>query len=214
MPRLVWRELIAATRIPALWVAVSAYVLLLAAFVLVWSDGVPVLDSSVFEQFVAVQWFAAASFAPWMACRLAGRREDVVILAALTARSASEIVLARAIATLVVIQALVVSGLPLGILAAAISDARGLQVGLVYGSLAALALAATAVSSLVTQLSPGRLTAWVVASMSVVIVAAAARNGVAFLAGGMVVSTVLFAAITARRTLAYGLDDVGGAQRT
>lgn len=197
MAWLIWRELVVATRVPAIWVAAAFYVSLLASFLLIWGDGVPLMAGTPLDHFIRIQWFSTALLSPWIVCRVAASRDELSLLAALGAQEASRVVIARVIAATVVIQSITVTSLPLAVIAAAIADVAFMRLAALFGSLALLNAIAATVATAATLLVTDRLAAWVIAALTVGLGLAIAGDSLAALLSCGVAASVLLAAAAA-----------------
>lgn len=174
------RELDVVARRPAFILSICAHVMILTAFVLAWSGGpeVPVLGGRVFYQQVRfVQAVLLTIMLPWIAARSVAdeRGDDVVLLAALTAVRPSRLMLARICAVLVALSSVVVSGLPVAVIASRMS---GVPISRMFGDQAAimaLVLIACATSLGWRHVCRGRLAGWAIAGISTGALVVAAR---------------------------------------
>jgi hypothetical protein len=100
MGPLIWRELAVIWRTGSFWTATATSVSLLALFVVVWGDGVPVINGGTsWQQFGAIQQAMLFLVFPWIAARCAVTpRRDLVLLASATASNPSRLLLARCVA--------------------------------------------------------------------------------------------------------------------
>ena len=114
MGALIWRELVAITRMPPYWVSAAVYVAALAAFVLIWGDGLPVVGArSNWEQFGAAQRVFLAVLLPWIAarCGLSSRR-DLALVGFTTGHPPGHSLLAKSTAVAVSLLGIVLCALP------------------------------------------------------------------------------------------------------
>lgn len=114
MGALIWRELVAITRTPAYWVSAAVYVVALAAFVVVWGDGIPVVGArSSWEQFAAAQRVFLAVLLPWIAVRCGwSSRHELALVGFVTAQSPAQSLLAKSIALTASLLGITLSALP------------------------------------------------------------------------------------------------------
>jgi len=164
---LVWRELMAATRTPATWVVVAAQITLLALYLIVWGDGVPLVGARpVLEQFVTTQWVFLGLALPWTAarCGVTRHRDDVARLAAFGAIPPSAVVTGLLLSLTAMLLAITLGGLPFAILAQQISAAPASQLAAAELSLLALSVFVSATTAACMLMLVNRLFAWVVAS--------------------------------------------------
>jgi hypothetical protein len=159
-------------RTPAFWVAAAAYVTVLAAFLLVWGDGIPSLAGSVLEQTMIVQTMTLAVLLPWVAARCRPlSRPAFVRLATAKAQPPSRLVIARAVGLGVALAAFALAGLPMLLLALHISAApfsgMMLPAAPVVGMIPFVAILSTWCELLIAR----RLTGWLVSATLTVAVA-------------------------------------------
>jgi hypothetical protein len=168
---LLWRELTVMTRTRALWAAMCAQLAVLAAFLIIWGDGVPLMTGNLFDQFATLQAALLLVMLPWIAARVVGDGRTVALVSAIAACPPRQVVAARYLALLLVLMAVAASALPLGILALRISLAdvwRGLFEFPVLLSLCMLA-ATIATAAVVAGLS--RFVAWMLGTAGTLLVA-------------------------------------------
>src|ERR1041385_2148382 len=115
MGLLIWRDMTVMVRTRGFWLAMTAYILLVAAFVIVWGEGVPVLDGTVFDQGVVVQLGLLSVVLSWTAARCSGsdQRRSLVLESVTTATRPSRLVAAKCIALSAGLAILVVAAIPL-----------------------------------------------------------------------------------------------------
>jgi hypothetical protein len=166
MTALLWRELAVIARTGPYWVAALMYVSVLAWFVLVWADGMPVVGwGSNWQQFSKLQWALMIVILPWIAVRCGSlRRSEVSRLAAFTATRPSRIIGARCVALTAALLVTAVSALPMILVmrqAGAVSLATAAARLIPSAGLASfVAILTTTCVLLVTS----RLSAWVLAT--------------------------------------------------
>ncbi len=161
------RELIVAARRQVLTRAIALYVGLLAAFTLVWAEKLPALTGTTFyESFRVAQASLLIVLLPWVAlrCSAADRQDDVVVLAALTARRPSAIVLAKVASIWAMVSLVAVAGVPVAIVAGKISAVPSSLIILDVSSLIVLASLAAGASAVMTIGGAGPLSAWLSSS--------------------------------------------------
>ena len=164
------RELIVATRSPALTLVVCAHVVAAAAFVLVWHRGVPVMaGANIYEQERLVDWWLLAVMLPWTAarCLAPDRREDLVAACALAALRPSLMVVARTAAVTIVLALVVLTGTPVAIIAQQMAAVPLTRALVDLGPFAGLTVLASGVTVAWMLLVRDRLTAWAGATISV-----------------------------------------------
>lgn len=175
IPAMLSREVTIGIRTPAFAVVLSLHAAMLAAFVVLWGGGVPLLPGeNLYEQQRLVQAVALAGLLPWAAARCGAgyRGDDLVLLSALTAARPSRVVMVQAAALFILLAAVVAAGLPLMLLARQIA-AVPMQTALA-DLLPALGLAAIAGGSSLawTLRRSDPLAAWLGATASTILAAA------------------------------------------
>jgi hypothetical protein len=205
---LAWRALLVSARTPALWAATIAHALLLALFLLVWGDGLPLVGARpVLEQFYTLQLAFLAVALPWAAVRAgaAPTRNGVTELAALGAVTPASVVGAAIAATTAVLAGMALGGLPFALLAQRISAAPPADLWAGQFLVLSLAWCVTTVSTACMLVLRDRLFAWVVATAATAVVLTALPAGLpgalVLLGLGAIVATVLVTGANAR--LAY-----------
>jgi hypothetical protein len=201
---LVWRALLAAARIPALWAAMGAQIALFSIYMLIWGDGLPLVGArSVLAQFATAQWIFLGVALPWAAARsgAAWRRDQIAQLAALGAVPPSAVVTASVLATSVLLLAVALVGLPFAALAQQISALPMAELWRTQLPLYALGPCAAAVTAACMLVVANRLLAWTAATVLTLGAIAVVPPG---LAGG---------AILAALGAAVGAALVSGADR-
>ena len=160
---IVVRDVTIGTRTRAFAAALAAHTALLAAFIMLWEGGVPMLPGgNVYEQQRLVQGVFLVCLLPWAAVRCApsDRGDGLVLLSALAADRPSSVVAAQFAARAVLLVAIVISALPVMLLA---RDLAALPLSRVMADLLPpLAIAAVAASASVwwTLALPDRIVAW------------------------------------------------------
>ena len=201
---LVWREAIVVLRAVPFWIAAAAYVAVLAVFVMIWGDGVPVVGAGTqWEQFTRFQWVVLVAALPWTAARCTPRAlDDLILFAFATAQRPSRLVLARSIALSVCLTMFALLALPVVIVmqrvaAIPLTDAAA---GLV--SSAALATFVAAVATAAGVLVRSRVAAWLAATACSVVVAGAipASSAALWLLAAVLVAAAMLLRADARLT--------------
>jgi hypothetical protein len=173
------REIMVMSRRAPFGVATCTYVGLLVGFVVVWRDGVPVLPgTSVSEQLALVQGVLLIFFLPWIAvrCMAAERGDDFVRLSARSAVQPGRLLLAKMAAAFTALAFVVLSGLPIALLAKQMS---AVPISAVMRNEAALLTfsAATCVLSVCWhQACRNRLAGWMAATGSMGVIFLIARQ--------------------------------------
>ncbi len=174
MAALFLREVTAGTRTRAFAAALGVHAALLAAFVVLWSGGVPLLPgSNLYEQQRLVDAVLLLSLLPWVVARCGAdeRGDRLVAISAFTATRPSRILLARFLARTSAALAVGLAGLPLMIAAQQISAVPLGSVARDLLPLTGLAMLASAASLVWSLLSSGVILAWAFATASTVLVA-------------------------------------------
>ena len=102
--RVAWQlsrlELLVMLRTGAFWCAAVVNVLVAVAFVLLWGEGVPGLEGSVFEQAIVVETAVLGLLLPWAAARCSGHDElrSLVFLARAAALRPAVLMIAKMVA--------------------------------------------------------------------------------------------------------------------
>jgi hypothetical protein len=164
---LVWRELLATMRSPALWAVVGAQGVLLALYLLVWGDGVPLVGARpVLAQFATAQWLFLSLALPWAAarCTSARRPDDVAYLSALGSLRPSRIVIAVMVALTAILLGITATGLPFALLARQISAAPAADWWRTELPIFTLSLCVAPLTSACLLFLSNRLFAWIVAT--------------------------------------------------
>jgi hypothetical protein len=158
----IWREVTVITRIGGFWTGMVTYVLILGAFVLTWSDGVPTLGGTFSDQMMSLQTALLCMLLPWTAVRCFGIDEmrGLVVLALMTGSRASSVIAAKAVGVCAALTAIVISGGPYAILAQQISARPASVVALEMLRLIALAMVVAALSTAGVLISLNRLGLW------------------------------------------------------
>jgi hypothetical protein len=207
---LLLREFTVGTRTKAFAAALAVHAGLLAAFVMLWSGGVPLLPGgNLYEQQRLVDAAILLVILPWVASRCGAdeRGDRLVMMSALAAVRPSRILLARFIARTCACVAVGLAGLPLMVAAQQMSAVPFGRVAFDLLPLVALALLASAASLWWSLQSRGVILAWACATASTVLITAAAARSlprgvaplaVAVLAGVAVASCVARADTTLR----------------
>ena len=171
MGALIWREIVAVTRAPAYWVSAGLYAASLTAFVIVWGDGIPVVGArSSWEQFTMFQRVLLTVLLPWTAARCGtSSRRELTLIAFLTARSPSLVLLAQCAALAVSLLALALSALPIIALMQQIAtpSLAAVALDMVPAAVLALLVAVATVTAAVALEAPIRV--WGVAGILTIV---------------------------------------------
>lgn len=162
---LLWRAGAVIVRTPAYWTAAALHALSLAAFLLLWGDGVPTIEGSVLAQLSAIQTTVLAVLLPWTAARCDSRPRDMMIKAAVIAGLVpSRLVLARAAGLAVALGTCALTGLPVLLLAQQISALPATDVALLMPPLAGMVAFVAVLTAWCDVLIGDRVAAWVLSA--------------------------------------------------
>ena len=160
MRALLVREVMAMSRRRAFRAATLLYVVLLTTFALGWGD------AQGYDGLRHIEAIALALLLPWIAarCMAAEHGDDLVMLSALLGLQPSRILTARVIALMLALGLVILSGLPIGILANRVSAGVPLDVVRSGGALFAIAIASTAAVLICRHLWADRVWSWLAAT--------------------------------------------------
>jgi hypothetical protein len=167
MRPLVWQVVLCATRTPALWIAIVLQVAVLSIYLAVWGDGIPLVDARpVFDQFVTAQTALLLVVLPWSAarCAVTTHRDDVTLLSALAGRPPATVVLSGCVGLALALTAVVLSGLPMAVLAHQISARPAAALFGEQFRLLGLGTFAAAVAMTAVLMSGHRILGWLLAT--------------------------------------------------
>jgi hypothetical protein len=166
MYALTWRELVSFWRAPAFWAAAIVHVSLLFSFVLVWGDGLPLVNGGTnWQQFNTAQFAILSVLFPWIAARCSPlQSHDLVILSLVTATSPSRLLLARWLAAWVALLGVIVIALPVTLLMQQIAVTPFMSVAARLGVNVALAAVAAAITTGCMAIFDRTLNGWVAAT--------------------------------------------------
>lgn len=207
-PWLIWRNLVLIVRHEGFLIATTLHVAALASFVLIWGDGVPIWrGDSALVQVVRLDLALLAVILPWVAIRCSpdDSRDSLAQLAAATASRPSRIIAARTAGIGAALLILVVSALPMLVLAQQISALPASMVWRALAPVAALAILVAVVAGAVNMFLAGRLSSWLVATAATIIAVSAASTTARGAASMLVLATLVAGvlAISAERRLRY-----------
>jgi hypothetical protein len=163
---MIWRQLVAASRAPALVVGGCVNAALLSGFVIVWGYTIPLLQLvSAYDQVRFAETVILSVVLPWVAARVitSGRGDSFVVSCALAAIAPSTAIASSVIALSIVLALVAVTGLPALVVAQqvfAIPFSTTVRDLIGFGALAVLAAATTVAC---TMLVSGRLASWLCA---------------------------------------------------
>ena len=164
MGALIWRELAVVVRTPAFWVSTVLYICILAAYVLVWGEGIPIVGArSNWEQFTMTQRVILAILLPWTAARCGySSRRELALLGLLTARPPSVILFAKWAALGTSLLGMAVSALPVTVLMQQVAAVPTVTLVLDMVPLAAIAFLVAGVTTLALLAVNAPTTVWVI----------------------------------------------------
>jgi hypothetical protein len=201
---LIWRELLVVTRTAGFWQATAVYLLVLAAYVVTWGDGIPVVNAaSPLQQFITVQGMLLLVVLPWTAARCGTtHRSDVTLIASLAAIKPSQVVLARCAALAGALFMLAASALPLMVVMQQLTASAFADVVSTFPALGALSVFTATLISAALLVFADPLRAWMAATaVTLAVGQAIALNVPAWLAAGLLLGIV--STVTADRRLTY-----------
>ena len=205
---LVWRNLVLIVRHQGFLIATVLHVSALAAFVVIWGDGVPIWrEDSVLLQFVRLDLALLAVILPWVAIRCSPdeSHDSLAQLAVTTASRPSRIVAARATGICCALLLLIATALPMLVLAQQISALPSSIVLRALFPVAALAVLVAVIATVVNVFLGGRLSSWLAATgatvVTVSIVSTTARGVMGMLTVAAVIAVLV--AMSADRRLRY-----------
>jgi hypothetical protein len=167
MRSLAARQLLLASRTPALAAACSFHAAAIGAFAIVWRNGMPSLPGdNVFEQQLLLQLWLLSALLPWAAARCLPARaaDDVSATAAMAAVAPSRAAAAALLATFGILIVIALAGVAPVVLAQQISGVPFSQVLLGLVPLTALAAVAAPSSFLIALEGTGMLPTWIAAA--------------------------------------------------
>ena len=170
MRALAWRQAVAAVRLPAVWIATVMQVAALAVYLLVWGDGIPLVDARPpFDQFVTAQSILLLLVLPWVAarCTATPHADDVATLAVLSARPPSTIVIGACVGLSGVACAVAITGLPLAIVSQQISDSTARELVAAQLRLLLLGTCAGTLTPAAVLLSGSRIAGWILSTLAI-----------------------------------------------
>lgn len=207
-PWLAWRNLVLIVRHQGFLIATALHLAALALFVLIWGDGVPVWrDDPVLVQFLRLDLGLLAVILPWVAIRCSPdeSHDALVELATATASRPSRIIAARTAGICAALLTLVLSALPMFVLAQQISALPVVMVVRALVPVAALAILVAVIAVAANVFLAGRLSSWLVATLATIVTVSAtattARGVTSMLAVAAVVAVVM--TVSADRRLRY-----------
>ena len=206
-PWLAWRNLVLIVRHDGFLIATALHLVALTSFVLIWGDGVPVWrDDSVLVQFSRLDLALLAVILPWVAIRCSpdAGHDSLVQLSAVTACRPARIIAARTAGVGCALVTMVLSALPMFVMAQQIS---ALPASMVWRALlpsVTLAVLVAVIATAANVFLRGRLSSWLAATVATVVIVSAtssAARGSGILAIAAVVAVLLV--LSADRRLRY-----------
>jgi hypothetical protein len=179
---LFWRDLLVISRRRSMLTAVAVHVVLLASFLLAWSDVVlvPLLPgNNLYEQLRAAQSALVAVMLPWIVCRFlsAESGHSWTLLSLATGLSASRLFDVRFLALATFAAVLAGSGFPLMLLAQQMSSVPARTLLADACSLFFFALAATILTLSIASTLRGPIAGWLASSLAAVTLRAFVQDG-------------------------------------
>jgi hypothetical protein len=182
MLALAWRQVVAAVRLPAVWIATAVQVAMLTLYIVVWGDGIPLVGARApFEQFATAQTILLLLVLPWVAARSAAtvHRDTVTRLAVLTACRPSTVVLGACLGLAGVTAVVAATGMPLAIVSQQISALGPQDLAAAQLRLLALSACAATLTLAAVLVSGNRLAGWLLATALAALVTRVAPAGMA-----------------------------------
>jgi hypothetical protein len=152
------REITIMTRIRALWAAMAVQTVALAFLLVTWSDGVPVLTGAFLDQFTSIHFALLILILPWAAARCSG--DDMRRVAAAAGADLGVVALARGLAIGSVLLAIVITALPMSLLAARITNVEWVTLARSFAGAGGLCAFVTLIVTLCVGQGARRSTAW------------------------------------------------------
>jgi hypothetical protein len=210
MRSLVVRQLILASRSPALGAACAFHAAVIGAFAIVWRSGMPSLPGDVYEQQQLIQLAILSVLLPWAAARglSAQTAHDVSATAAMAAVAPSRSAAAGLIATFVALLVIALAGAAPVVLAQQIAGIPPTEMLLRLVPLTGLAAVAAASSFLIASEGNRSLRTWMTAAaLTTCVTWIAGRSPISWLTFGfLAVGVVVGAMRRFDRTLLYPLE--------
>lgn len=162
------RELTTVARTPAFAIGLGVQAALLAGFLLIWGDGMPVLPgATAYDQLLIVQSALLSVLLPWVVarCGTGDSRDDLVLLGAVTASAPSRMLLGLAAGRVVALGLVVFSAMPFWILATQMSGMTIRRAAPDIATLLSLCTAAALATTWCTLACRERLSGWLFATI-------------------------------------------------
>lgn len=197
MRALAWRQLMRATRLPAVWAATAFNVVLLTAFVFVWGNGIPLAAARLpFDQFTTAQTIVLLVVLPWVAARCGPVHDRGLVarLGVLAACQPATVITGAALGLTVVAAGVAVTGLPLAILSQQMSNGPAVDLAVAQVRVAALSACTATMTLAAVALSGNRIGGWLIATGATILVSWLAPRG---LGGGLVLAATAVAGTVA-----------------
>lgn len=202
---LAWRQLLLATRLPAVWTAAACYVAMLTVYVFVWGNGIPLVGARTpFEQFTTAQTVVLLAVLPWVAARCGPVHYRALVerLTMLAACPPATVITGTALGLAAVAAAVAVTGLPLAMLSQQIGNGPAADLAVAQVRVAALSACAATTTLAAVALSGSRIGGWLIGTGATVLVswlAPPGTGGALVLAAAASASTVSLARHAQRR---------------
>ncbi len=205
MLALAWRQVVAAVRLPAVWIATAVQVAVLTLYIVVWGDGIPLVGARPpFEQFATAQTVLLLLVLPWVAarCLATAHRDTVSRLAVLTARHPSTVVLGACVGLAGVTAVVAATGLPLAVVSQQISVLAPQDLAAAQLRILALSACAGTLTLAAVLFSGNRVAGWLLATVLAALVTRVAPAGLAgaLMMGAVAACTAAALAQQAQRT--------------
>lgn len=166
-----WEEATVMTRSAALWIAMAARIVVLSAFLLIWGNGLPMPGAGTLdEQFLGLDLLLLSVILPWIAvrCGVPHRRDHVTTLALATAAAPATIIGARFLTFVILLVSVGLSAMPVYTLVFELSAFSPAVVAAASAGCAAIAVAASALTTVFSLLARHRLTVWILTAATLV----------------------------------------------
>jgi hypothetical protein len=207
-PWLAWRALMSIVRHEGFLIATALHLAVLATFVLVWGEGIPVWrDDPVLTQFLRIDMAMLAVILPWVAIRCGPDqgRSALTRVAARTACSPSRLVAAEAAGIGGALLLLALSALPIFVLTQQISAVPASMVLRALLPVVALAIVVAAMAVAASVYLESRFSSWIVVTaatlVSVGLVSTTAQGVASMLVVGGLAAIIMMT--SAERRLRY-----------
>jgi hypothetical protein len=207
-PWLVWRNIVLIVRHDGFLIATAVHLVALTSFVLIWGDGVPIWrDDPVLVQFSRLDLVLLAVILPWVAIRCSpdAGHDSLVQLSAATACSPARIIVARTAGVGCALVTLVLSALPMFVMAQQISALPASMVWRALVPALTLAVLVAVIATAANVFLRGRLSSWLVATAATVVIVSATPTAARGVSGILAIAAVVavLLVMSADRRLRY-----------